>query len=321
MSNPLSMFSTKVRTRIRNFLGSPVGCRSSDHAGGGIVEREIAQHPVVRYLVYEVLEMRKLLRYLAADKINDLPFVRAQTLDSFNYQWGHFNQGEWMLEGEKFRKEGLKRLCRFTEKSPEWFRGKKILDAGCGSGRWSYLMCSLGAQVTAIDMSEHGITATKAACTRFDPSIVVFRHNLLEEIPLSPDFDLVWSYGVLHHTGNTYGAFRNISRLVKPGGHIFLMLYNEPTFEDLGGFAYYAETARLRKMLRNKPFETRIEIIRRERPNEDAHGWFDAVSPEINDTYGMDEIETWLIEAGFEDIRRTVDLPTHHVIARRKAGV
>lgn len=284
----------------------------------GIVGREVANNPVVRYLAYETMELRKIVRYLAADKIHDLPFIRAATLDSFNYQWRHFNEGEWMLQGEKFQEEGRKRLLQVTDKPADWFRGKKVLDAGCGSGRWSYVLRSLGAEVTSMDLSEHGLAAAKAACANFTPTIKTLRHNLLDPVPLDPTFDLVWSYGVLHHTGDTYTGFKNVSRLVKPGGMILLMLYPEPTFEDLGSFHYYAETARIRKMVRNKQYEDRIAIIGREKPGEDLHGWFDAVSPEINDTYGMDEIESWLIEADFEDIERVPGLPTHHVRARRK---
>lgn len=49
-----------------------------------------------------------------------------------------------------------------------------------------------------------------------------------------------------------------------------------------------------------------------------VHGYFDAISPEINDLYRWDEIIGWLKSAGFEDIKRTLsDHPNHHVIARK----
>jgi hypothetical protein len=48
----------------------------------------------------------------------------------------------------------------------------------------------------------------------------------------------------------------------------------------------------------------------------DLHGYFDAISPRINDLYRWDEIESWLLAEGFSDIKRTVDVGNHHAIAR-----
>jgi hypothetical protein len=48
-----------------------------------------------------------------------------------------------------------------------------------------------------------------------------------------------------------------------------------------------------------------------------VHGYFDAISPPINDLHSFEELESWLIEAGFRDITRTMNARNHHVIGRR----
>ena len=49
------------------------------------------------------------------------------------------------------------------------------------------------------------------------------------------------------------------------------------------------------------------------------HGYFDAISPPINDLYTFEELQGWLLGEGFENIARTVDTRNHHIIARLKS--
>ena len=53
----------------------------------------------------------------------------------------------------------------------------------------------------------------------------------------------------------------------------------------------------------------------------EAGGWFDAVSPDINDTYPLHGLKVWLSNAGFVDVERTMDDPNHHLIARKAASL
>jgi SAM-dependent methyltransferase len=177
-------------------------------------------------------------------------------------------------------------------------------------------MASMGAEVSAVDQSEAGVFNTKRACAEFGEKVTVLQHDLTQPLQLEPVFDLVWSHGVLHHTGDTFGAFSNISRLVKPEGYIFLMLYGEPTGGDPGEYAYYAEVEKLRRETCHMSFSERYEYLRQLKGKE-VGGWFDAVSPTINDTYSYYEIVLWMQQGGFEDIRRTMNASSHYVMARR----
>ncbi len=257
--------------------------------------------------------LRSLVRYLSAGVINDLPLQR-QTHDSFDFQWRDTQDGDWTASRPELKEREPRLLCEYTKLTPDWFAGKRVLDAGCGSGRFSWALAHLGAHVTAVDQSASGVEHTRAACAEFGDRVRCLQHDLTKPLPLDADFDLVYSFGVLHHTGDTYGAFSNISRLVKPGGYIFLMLYGEPD-GDPGAFKYYAEVERHRRAVADKTLKDRYEYFQEVKGRE-AGGWFDAVSPGINDTYPLHEIKVWLINHNFIEIERTIEHPSHHVRAR-----
>ena len=300
---------------VRDFLRRAIGPQSSSTVDEqGLRDMQYS----IEYLTLEVSRLRSLVRYLSADAINNLPITYG-TRESFDYQWRDSPDGNWPETRPelKLREPGL--VTEYTTLPKEWFKGKTVLDAGCGSGRFSWAMASLGATVHAVDQSEAGVFHTRNACSEFGEKVSVLQHDLTQPLPFGADFDLVWSHGVLHHTGNTFGAFSNISRLVKPGGYFFVMLYGEPTGRDPGEFAYYAEVETLRRETCTMSFSERYEFLSKLK-GADIGGWFDAVSPTINDTYSFYEIALWLLRNGFEDIQRTMDdASSHYVIARQRA--
>jgi SAM-dependent methyltransferase len=191
-----------------------------------------------------------------------------------------------------------------------------VLDAGCGNGRWSWTLSSLGAKVTAIDQSESCLEATRRNCQDV-PTVEVRRHSLLELLPSQPQYDLVWCYGVAHHTGDTRRAIGHVAATVRPGGYLFLMIYGEPRPGRLGDFEDINEYVRLRRLLAPLSLSERVEYLKSiKRPGE-VHGWFDAVSPRINDLHRLDEIAEWLRLLGFAEIRQTFATRNLHIIATR----
>ena len=275
------------------------------------------------YLSYEMSRLSALLRYVSAPIINELPYCR-QTRESFDFQWEKLPKGRWNLENEKFREEAPRYVCQFTGLSPQWFKGKKVIDVGCGGGRYSWALCRLEAEVLSIDQSEYGLRRTKEACRDF-PDHRTMRVNLLAEVDISATFDLVWCFGVLHHTGDTYGTFKKIVPLVKPGGYLFLMLYGEPRRGIDGDFMAVNEYEHWRRKTRNMTFDERLRAVNRGMENKEfsasgdeyIEGYFDAISPLINDLYSWEEIEGWLLRENFSEIKRTVENRNHHVIARK----
>jgi ubiquinone/menaquinone biosynthesis C-methylase UbiE len=107
----------------------------------------------------------------------------------------------------------------------EWFKGKTCLDAGCGGGRNSIAMARLGAnEVSGIDLGEKGLAdarrrAQGLANARFEQASIL-------AIPFEDEkFDLVWCAGVLMITADEERALDELARVVKPGGHLYLLVY------------------------------------------------------------------------------------------------
>jgi len=279
----------------------------------------------VEYLELEASRLAALVRQLVGPVFNDLPLAR-QTWASFDYQWEKLPPGRYNLENQDFRQEAADYVCQFTDLAPGWFSGKSVIDVGCGAGRYSWAMSTLGANVLSLDQSEHGLRRCAEACRDF-PAHRTKVANLLAPLDIDEQFDLVWSFGVLHHTGNTWAAYRNIVPLVKPGGLLFMMIYGEPRHGILSDYLQVNEYERWRRRTRNMKFDERLATVQSAMDREEflvsgplhVEGYFDAISPLVADLYSWEELESWLIGDGFVDIKRTLDTRNHHVIARRPA--
>ncbi len=107
------------------------------------------------------------------------------------------------------------------------FQDKTCLDAGCGGGRGTVLMATSGAnRVTAFDLSEQNTRTTKRHAGLFDLQNVKTQFGNLLALPYEDEsFDVVWCNGVLHHTVDPDLALREVTRVLKVGGHLWLYLY------------------------------------------------------------------------------------------------
>jgi 2-polyprenyl-3-methyl-5-hydroxy-6-metoxy-1,4-benzoquinol methylase len=299
------------------------GRRTLSHDEQKLSDRVKYLEALTEYLESELSRLSSMLRYVSAPIINDLPFAK-QCKDSFDFQWDKLPKGRWNLENDKFRQEAPGLVCQYTGLPPAWFKGKKVIDVGSGAGRYSWALCKLGAHVTSIDQSAHGLEKTKKACSEFKGHRAMCV-DLLKPLEINETFDLVWCFGVLHHTGDTYGAFKKIAPLVSPGGYLFLMLYGEPRSGMMGDYEAVTEYDYWRKATYNMTLNERLKVVKEAMGEgkfkacgeEYVEGYFDAISPAINDLYTFEEIERWLLMDGFIDIKRTVDTRNNHIIARR----
>ena len=107
--------------------------------------------------------------------------------------------------------------------------GKRFLDIGCGSGLHSLAALRLGAnEVLAVDLDEKSVTTTREVLKQHAPAArySVERVSVFELDPgIHGQFDVVYSWGVLHHTGDLDRALRMASNMVKPGGLFIFALY------------------------------------------------------------------------------------------------
>lgn len=137
-------------------------------------------------------------------------------------------------------------------------RGKTLLDIGCGTGFVAALYAQSGAKVTAIDITERGVELTKARLAQEGLTADVRVANA-ESLPF-PDasFDVVTSFGVLHHTPDTAKALREVARVLKPGGTTYLMFYHR------NSFAYrvlFPAKRLLQRAWRNKSAQDQVNAV------------------------------------------------------------
>lgn len=109
--------------------------------------------------------------------------------------------------------------------------GKRFLDLGCGSGLSSLAAYRLGADVVSIDYDPQCVACAETLRDRYASraSWSIARGSVLDEAAMESlgHVEVVYSWGVLHHTGNMREAIRIASERVAPGGRFFIAIYND----------------------------------------------------------------------------------------------
>jgi SAM-dependent methyltransferase len=109
-------------------------------------------------------------------------------------------------------------------------RGMRVLEIGCGNGADGVMFASHGAHYTGVDLTPQAVDATGRhfAAEGLDGQ---FRLENAERLSFADDsFDIVYSFGVLHHTPAPEQAVREVYRVLEPGGVALIMLYHRYSF-------------------------------------------------------------------------------------------
>jgi SAM-dependent methyltransferase len=114
-------------------------------------------------------------------------------------------------------------------------KGKTFLDIGCGSGLFSIAAARLGAQkVLGIDVDPMSVETSQVNAAHWlenNDGVSFLLGSALDAVQMDAlgSFDIVYSWGVLHHTGDMDQAIRNVVRRVSDGGLLMIAIYNKHT--------------------------------------------------------------------------------------------
>jgi SAM-dependent methyltransferase len=139
---------------------------------------------------------------------------------SFGVEWNRYPRTQ--LDRANGTRISRVRFERVTGLAPEALAGRRVLEAGCGMGRFLDVLAGAGAEVWGADLSLAVEPAEEN--TRDRPRCQVVQADL-HELPFGADFDFVYSIGVLHHTPDPEAAFGAIARHLAPGGRICVWVY------------------------------------------------------------------------------------------------
>ena len=148
---------------------------------------------------------------------------------AFGENWSRFVE---VLDDDRIAEAelSLKSMLRL-----ERLDGLTFLDVGSGSGLFSLAAWRLGAKVYSFDYDNQSVATTFEIRRRYcdDDSLWKIEvGSVLDAKYLSHlgQFDIVYSWGVLHHTGSMWQAMENVSNLVAPKGKLFIALYNDQEY-------------------------------------------------------------------------------------------
>jgi SAM-dependent methyltransferase len=119
----------------------------------------------------------------------------------------------------------------------ERWKGKRVLEVGCGIGTDTISFARAGAKITAVDLSDESLKLAKQRARVFglEDRISFYQANA-EELSLSVPveaYDLVYSFGVIHHTPNPSQAIAQIKRYMSAASELRLMLYAKNSWKNI----------------------------------------------------------------------------------------
>lgn len=231
-------------------------------------------------------------------------------LASFGRQWTKFDVAHDDEDRATFQAKTGVRLEELT--------GLRVLDAGCGGGRYAKVCAAAGATVFGAD---HTQAVDKAAELCRDFPQAHFVQADLKQLPFAEgSFDFVFSIGVMHHDVNTRAVFDAVARMVKPGGRYAVWLYrrNQAWQEAINNWlrAHAARMSanQLEKWCEWGAWYGGLPVVRQtlnKIVNFSAHpckenrvcDTFDWYAPQYQHHHTVEELQQWFRDAGFEDLR------------------
>lgn len=264
-----------------------------------------------------------------------------RTLDSFGYEWTTFDT----INPE----DGQFWSNYFADVPVDDLRNKVGLDAGCGKGRYAYFTAPYLKTLVALDGSEAVRSAVRNL--RSFSNVTVLRADVRDTPLADESFDFIYCLGVLHHLSEPREGFRELLRLLAPGGSFLLYVYSRPQTAGIraaglaaagalrkatvgmrprilrglsaiiavGLYVGFVVPGRLGDRVRSKKLSGLPLGTYRGRPIRSL--WldtFDRLSAPLEKRYVWEEIAPWFAEAGLQVMNRRENAGLF-VLARKPA--
>jgi ubiquinone/menaquinone biosynthesis C-methylase UbiE len=160
---------------------------------------------------------------------------------------------EYFEEIEEYRYAVEPEIFSFAQFSR--FRDQKVLEVGIGAGTDFLQWVRSGAKAHGVDLTEEAITHVDHRLKQYGLSAEEIRVADAENLPYPDDyFDLIYSFGVIHHSPDTIRALEEIIRCTRLGGLIKIMVYNRRSLNALYLYLKYG-------LLAGKPFRSFSDVI------------------------------------------------------------
>ncbi len=260
---------------------------------------------------------------------------------SFGMQWLRFRRTQ--LDSVSGVPISHDRFYRYSGWSAQELRGKRVLDVGCGAGRFAEIALEAGAHVVALDYSG-AVDAARANLAAY-PNLEVVQGDIFALPFALGAFDYVYCLGVLQHTPDVEAAFKALPPQLKPGGKLVVDLYPwlirnvlwskywlRPITRHMPAEPLFSAVSRATPaMLRLSRAVTRVPVVGRylrylipvvnyegTYPLSEAQirEWavldtFDMLAPAHDHPQRLDTLRRWLAESGMRDT--TVERLGFHV--------
>jgi SAM-dependent methyltransferase len=260
-------------------------------------------------------------------------FVETHYSENFGELWNRF--GRVQLDSATGRPLSRNRFYEGTRWRPDELVGERVLEVGCGAGRFTEVLLDAGAEVWAVDASS-AIDACRETVGD-NPRAHLFQADLFALPFPKGSFDRVFSYGVVQHTPDPRAAFFALVEQARPGGLIAADSYRKQPYVDRWSSKYFWRPLttrmprdRLRRMIewyipRWLPIDTRLARIPKigrflvaivpcwnyrgllDLSEEEFVTWaildtFEALTPRYDYPQTIESVRAWCEEAGLVDI-------------------
>jgi SAM-dependent methyltransferase len=239
-------------------------------------------------------------------------------VQNFGFEWNLHARTQLDTSNSDESERAFRAKTGFT---PEQLRGKRLLDVGCGMGRFSDIASQWGATVVGIDLSLAVEAAQRNLGAR--ENVHIAQADIFQLPFREGTFDFIFSIGVLHHTPNTKAAFGNLPRLLRQKGKIAIWVYSSYGRSQWRFSDFYRKfTPRLPKRLLYSlsyaavplyyvhaipilgPFlRWLLPVSRHPKPDWRVLDTFDWYSPRYQWKHSYEQVFPWFEEQGLTEIR------------------